>query len=167
MHYYAVVSDEPPSPEQQPLPDSSWLFVDEPIPLLHELSGPLAHAGRDPPAQRYRRPRRSLQSRQSGPSSRCLLGWPILAASLPDIRPLAIQVCPVPGCLAADDVSDPQIEGPVFITYPPFVFRPLLVRPPQGIVRGPQRLRAVPTLEARFSVPASESDRPDENAVVR
>ena len=43
---FAVVPDEPPSHEQQPLPDSSWFVVDELILLPHALCRPLAHAGR-------------------------------------------------------------------------------------------------------------------------
>ena len=46
---FAVVPDEPPSHEQQPLPDLSWFVVDEPTPLPHALCRPLAHAGRAPP----------------------------------------------------------------------------------------------------------------------
>ena len=46
---FAVVPDEPPSHEQQPLPDSSWFVVDELILLPHALCRPLAHAGRAPP----------------------------------------------------------------------------------------------------------------------
>ena len=43
---FAVVPDEPPLHEQQPLPDSSWFVVDEPTQLPHALCRPLAHAGR-------------------------------------------------------------------------------------------------------------------------
>ena len=46
---FAVVPDEPRSHEQQPLPDSSWIVVDEPTPLPRALCRPLAHAGRAPP----------------------------------------------------------------------------------------------------------------------
>ena len=45
----AVVPDEPPSYEQQPLRDSSSFVVDEPTPLPHALCRPLAHAGRAQP----------------------------------------------------------------------------------------------------------------------
>ena len=47
---FAVVPDEPPSDEQQPLPDSAWFVVDEPTQLPRALCRPLAQAG-----QRYRR----------------------------------------------------------------------------------------------------------------
>ena len=46
---FALVPDEPPSHEQQTLPDSSWFVVDEPTPLPHALCRALAHAGRAPP----------------------------------------------------------------------------------------------------------------------
>ena len=61
-----------------------------------------------------------------GLSSRCRLGRPILAASLPD---KATRDPSRPSCLAADDASDPQLERPVL--------SPVIVRPPQGIVRDP------------------------------
>ena len=41
---FAVVPDEPPSHEQQPLPDSSRFVVDEPTKLPHALCRLLAHA---------------------------------------------------------------------------------------------------------------------------
>ena len=201
---FAAVPDEPPLPEQQPLPDSSRLVVDEQTPLPHALCGPAGaaisparpagatistdhgygcHGNRGDyrdrdlsdhdgsaglpavvgaPVDRRRRPplarriarqclppvgcrqqarvlrccgRCQTSARASaaalhcshaasaavdlsrvtascghrplsnclrdrvvcheaiGPSSRCRLGRPILAASLPDIRPLAILVC--------------------------------------------------------------------------
>ena len=45
---FAVVPDELPSHEQQPLQDSSWFVVDEPAQLPQALCRPLAHAGRAP-----------------------------------------------------------------------------------------------------------------------
>ena len=76
-----------------------------------------------------------------GPSSRCRLGRPILAASLPDTRDPSR-----PGCPAADDASDPQLECPVLILYSPFI-----VRPSQGVVSGPR---------GRYKRPDSQSPLP-------
>ena len=45
---FAVVPDEPPSHEQQPLPDLSWFVVDELTPMPRVLCRPLAHAGHTP-----------------------------------------------------------------------------------------------------------------------
>ena len=59
-----------------------------------------------------------------GPSmGRCRLCLqPILAASLPDIRPLAIQAG-----LTSDDASEPHIERPVLLLYSLFIVGPFLV----------------------------------------
>ena len=83
-----------------------------------------------------------------GPSSRCRLGRPILAASLPDTRDPSR-----PGCPAADDASDPQLECPVLILYSPFI-----VRPSQGIVSGPC---------GRYKRPDSQSPLPSRIDLMR
>ena len=64
-----------------------------------------------------------------GPSSRCRLGWPILAANLPTIRQFESAR---PGSLATDNASYPQLAGPVLLLYSPFILQPLLVLPQQG-----------------------------------
>ena len=74
-----------------------------------------------------------------GPNSRCRLGQPILAGSLPDWPGHKATRDPSrPGCLSADDASDPQLASPVLLLCSPFIVLPLLARPSQGIARVPR-----------------------------
>ena len=94
-----------------------------------------------------------------------MLGRQNLAASLPDIslRPLAIRVGN--GCLAVvpltmrATLARPSAPNSLTILA---LYRS--VRPPQGIARGPRGRPYRPDFRCP---PASESDRPDANAVVR
>ena len=85
----------------------------------------------------------------------------------PACRTLAIQACRTlaihnrdpsrPGCLAADDASELQLERPILILYSPFTC---------PAVAGDSPRSARSTVETQFSETVSESDRPDANAVV-
>ena len=81
-----------------------------------------------------------------GPSSRCQLGRPILAASLPDIRPAT--------------------RDPSRLFYRGWWEWPAYTRP-SSFGRSLSGRRTWSTVQTRLLVPTSESDRPDANAVVR
>ena len=91
---FAVVPDEPPSHEQQPLHDSSWFVVDEPTQLSHALCKPNAHTCRAPPRNDIDRSWRSRWSRQhGGPTVRAAVA---VGSLTPDWRRARIEgwTCP-------------------------------------------------------------------------